>query len=234
MKIDIYVKRILAFGFYLLCGGILFAILLLSMNSLFFIHWHWLLLLTATCFTTLVLGTHFLCSSLDQIEDRVHCAGLVFRFMFVIYIFLIIYILFVFNYRVIVSAYNTIDTRKLFFKGKSNFIPFATVFQYGVGVFYNTVKTLHVVRNTIGNLLLFIPMGLFLPCIFKKYDKTNYFIITILIIRILFEIMQVLFRVGVFDVDDILLSLLGAMIGYKVYHLKFFQSFIKKLYLVES
>lgn len=234
MRIVMYMKRTLAFGFYVLCGGILFATLLLGMNSHFYIYWYWLLLLMISCFGTLVLGTHFLCSSFNQIEDKIHCALLVYRFMFVIYIFLIIFILFIFNYQVSISVNNAEYKQLDYLKEHSNFIPFTTLFQYISGVFNHTLNTSYVLRNTLGNFFLFVPMGLFLPGIFKTCKDPNKFILAILIIRILFEILQVLFKVGVFDVDDILLSFFGAIISYKVYHLNFFQYFIKKVYLVES
>ena len=57
--------------------------------------------------------------------------------------------------------------------------------------------------NLIGNILIFIPLGIFL-----KYFK----IIIILVISI--ETLQYLTKRGIFDIMDIFLNIIGASIGY--------------------
>ena len=73
--------------------------------------------------------------------------------------------------------------------------------------------------NILGNIFAFAPFGFFLPLLNKKYR--NFFVITLmsLLFSLSIESIQLVFRVGIFDVDDILLNMLGAMLGYAFYRL---------------
>ena len=68
--------------------------------------------------------------------------------------------------------------------------------------------------NILGNILAFAPFGFMLPLLNIKYRK--FFLITFL--SILFslsvEVAQMLLKVGIFDVDDILLNSIGGILGY--------------------
>ena len=67
--------------------------------------------------------------------------------------------------------------------------------------------------NVIGNICVFIPFGVFLPKLFIKCK--NVFFTTLLSFELSFcvEIIQLVTKVGSFDVDDILLNTLGGVIG---------------------
>lgn len=71
--------------------------------------------------------------------------------------------------------------------------------------------------NIWGNIACFIPFGFFLPIIFKKIK--NGVVVTILTFAfsLVVEITQLLFKIGSFDVDDLLLNTIGGVIGYCVY-----------------
>jgi glycopeptide antibiotics resistance protein len=69
------------------------------------------------------------------------------------------------------------------------------------------------VKNLFGNIVMFVPLGVIIPILNKRYLKTAYFIGLIVSILIVVESVQMLTRVGSFDVDDIILNTLGAMIG---------------------
>ncbi|MDF2842084.1 MAG: putative rane protein [Herbinix sp.] len=68
--------------------------------------------------------------------------------------------------------------------------------------------------NIIGNVLAFAPFGFLLPLLNQRYRK----FIAILSLSILFslavEAIQLYLKVGIFDVDDILLNTLGGVLGY--------------------
>lgn len=68
--------------------------------------------------------------------------------------------------------------------------------------------------NILGNILAFAPYGYFLPLLNKNYRK----FIPVLLLSLLFssavEVMQLYLRVGIFDVDDILLNTAGGVVGY--------------------
>ncbi|MBQ9156109.1 MAG: VanZ family protein [Eubacterium sp.] len=73
--------------------------------------------------------------------------------------------------------------------------------------------------NLIGNLLVFFPIGFLIPIFRTK--NTGFF--RILIDSFLFtlgiELVQLFTRVGVFDVDDLLLNTLGGLLGYMAYRI---------------
>ena len=63
-------------------------------------------------------------------------------------------------------------------------------------------------------------MGFYLPYCFKKLYYFRNYIISIAIIFIGIEIGQLLLRRGSFDIDDFILNILGAMIGYAIGKIK--------------
>lgn len=72
--------------------------------------------------------------------------------------------------------------------------------------------------NLLGNLLLFLPMGVFLPLIFKeKFNKFSKFLVFILVTVILVEVLQFITFLGSLDIDDFILNVIGAMIGFLIY-----------------
>lgn len=224
MKMEIYMKRVFAFCFYVLCGGIFFAILLLSMQSYFFFRLHWLIILMSTCFLTAIVGSYFLCSSLEQLEDKIRCTKIVYSFVLGLYIAFILFIGIVNHYHTNISMDDST------FLSSVNVVPFATIYQYIIGVFNHTLNISYIVRVTLGNLLLFAPLGIILPQVFKTCDKIHRFILIFLILRIAFEIIQFVLKIGVCNIDDVLLSLFGAILFYNVYHISFVQGFIKRVF----
>ena len=88
--------------------------------------------------------------------------------------------------------------------GHNNYNLFKELLRYKIGStgFFN---------NIIGNILLFIPFGMFL----RYYFKIK--VISLIFITILYslsiEITQILIN-RVFDIDDIILNLIGSIIGY--------------------
>lgn len=90
----------------------------------------------------------------------------------------------------------------------NNFIPFKEVTRYSIGsnLFY---------KNVIGNILLFMPYGFF-SAYYLRLDKKRLAFLLIFIVSLSIECVQLLIG-RCFDVDDILLNLVGGMIGYFVY-----------------
>ncbi|MBQ7358542.1 MAG: VanZ family protein [Lachnospiraceae bacterium] len=74
-------------------------------------------------------------------------------------------------------------------------------------------------ENLIGNIVIFIPYGLLLPLVWKKGKSLFSFLLSVLVFILGVELIQMWTNFGAFDVDDILLNLLGALIGYFVYFL---------------
>ena len=70
--------------------------------------------------------------------------------------------------------------------------------------------------NLAGNILIFIPFGFFMPMASKR---RSFFVTTVdsLALSLLIEVIQLLTKVGCFDVDDLLLNTIGGMLGYIIF-----------------
>lgn len=66
-------------------------------------------------------------------------------------------------------------------------------------------------RETLINLLLFVPLGMYLKFIFKNNKFSSVSIIILLTIG--FEILQYILHIGVSDITDIIMNTLGGIIG---------------------
>lgn len=80
------------------------------------------------------------------------------------------------------------------------------------------------------NIAMYIPLGFLLPCCFKLFEKYRYIIFTAVISAAGIEFIQVIFKIGLFEVDDIINNTLGATLGVAIYELfhKFEKSGIGK------
>lgn len=96
--------------------------------------------------------------------------------------------------------------------GPANFVPFKTILPY----FFGSKGLLIAGINLIGNIVLLFPVGLLLPLVYPSLTWKKALGLSIAT-GLIIEGMQVLFRVGIFDVDDVILNGLGVMVGYWVY-----------------
>ena len=90
----------------------------------------------------------------------------------------------------------------------SNFIPFKEMFRYEIG-------SILFFKNVIGNMLMFIPYGYFISK-FLNIKNIKKILFLSFIASTSIEITQILIG-RVFDVDDIILNILGGLIGYFLY-----------------
>ena len=71
--------------------------------------------------------------------------------------------------------------------------------------------------NIVGNMVAFMPFGFFLPIISRRSRKWYNTVSFGLIFSLILETLQLIFKVGSFDVDDMLLNTVGAGLGFLVY-----------------
>ncbi|MGE6596191.1 VanZ family protein [Bacillus proteolyticus] len=71
-----------------------------------------------------------------------------------------------------------------------------------------------VLMNTLGNVIIFIPFGFLLPLLFKQINNVKMASKIFTLFILLIESLQLLTFSGIFDIDDIILNMLGALIGY--------------------
>ena len=84
--------------------------------------------------------------------------------------------------------------------------------------------------NLVTNLLLFAPMGFFIPILFDKEIKSiKQFGIVMILITILVEIVQFITYSGSTDIDDIILNITGATIVYMLMKTKFVKRLLNKV-----
>ena len=88
---------------------------------------------------------------------------------------------------------------------------------YGVGIRTGAWNLFWL--NVMGNVCVFVPWGLFLPSLFQKCKKVFFVILLSLELSLIVEIVQLVTRVGSFDVDDLLLNTIGGWIGFIIYRL---------------
>ncbi len=69
------------------------------------------------------------------------------------------------------------------------------------------------VTNLLGNVLIFLPFGFFMPMASMRRSFLNTAFYS-LALSLTVEISQLLLKVGCFDVDDLLLNTIGGMLGY--------------------
>lgn len=77
----------------------------------------------------------------------------------------------------------------------------------------------HALINLVGNVVMFIPLGVFLPGIFMKKPNFFKFFLLITVMIVLVEVVQLFTLLGVLDIDDLILNLAGATVGYVMWKL---------------
>src|SRR3989339_819050 len=71
-------------------------------------------------------------------------------------------------------------------------------------------------KNLLGNILFFIPFGFLLPVLLSKINSAKNILIASATFSLLLELLQIFLHLGSFDIDDIFLNTVGALIGYLV------------------
>ena len=96
-------------------------------------------------------------------------------------------------------------------KYRYNLVPFKEIERFWK---YRRELGMHSFHNLAGNILGFVPAGFFIPMLWKNKRGFFFTICVTFQMSLLVEILQLIFRVGSFDVDDLLLNTFGGMLGY--------------------
>ncbi|WP_368908430.1 VanZ family protein [Bacillus wiedmannii] len=96
--------------------------------------------------------------------------------------------------------------------GLINLIPLKSTIRYLTE--FDSYNLDIVLMNTLGNVIIFIPFGFLLPLLFKQINNVKMASKIFIKFILLIESLQLLTFTGVFDIDDIILNMLGALIGY--------------------
>ena len=97
-----------------------------------------------------------------------------------------------------------------------NLVPFREISRY---IRHFRALGIYSVINLAGNVAVFVPFGMWLPILAAPARKGYHLVFYTFLLSLMIESVQLLFRVGSFDVDDIFLNTLGGLIGFILYYL---------------
>ncbi|WP_265428184.1 VanZ family protein [Chryseobacterium sp. YIM B08800] len=80
---------------------------------------------------------------------------------------------------------------------------------------HETISWLDIIRIVLGNVVMFVPFG-FLGWVFPQLKNLKSLIITFVSAIVIVEALQYFSRLGVFDVDDVLLNTFGVFLGWQI------------------
>ena len=129
------------------------------------------------------------------------------RVLFLIYAAVLIYFLFFADW------YGHAPGRAV--RSAPNLIPFREIKRY-VRRGYIIGGRL-VFLNLIGNVIGFMPFGFMLPLVSDCFRKWYRVLLGGFFLTLMVESVRLLSGIGIFDVDDMILNTLGALLGYFVY-----------------
>ena len=105
--------------------------------------------------------------------------------------------------------------------GQINFRPFQTLSRYFWVLRHSADDALrgNALVNLVGNVALFIPLGMLLPMLFPALRRFGRFFLLAVLLILALETAQLATGLGTMDVDDLLLNLPGALLGFGTWHL---------------
>ena len=118
---------------------------------------------------------------------------------------------------------------KHYFQARTNFVPFKSVAAYCKDMLRGQSR--RAVVNIFGNLAAFAPMGFFLPILFKKMKRLKSFALTVTLLVIGVEILQVALWTGSCDIDDVILNVAGAIAVFMLVQTKAFRKSLARHHL---
>lgn len=131
------------------------------------------------------------------------------KILFSIYIlFLILFVVLKFDgsFERIISLHNSIIENEKDGLRNINLIPFRTMSPY-----LENITETYAFKNIAANIVAFIPLGFFI----SNKNPKNVFKALIICLGVILsiELIQLFFKIGFFDVDDIILNFIGSLLG---------------------
>ena len=137
--------------------------------------------------------------------------------LFLGYIFLMIWLLFL--QRLPYISYEEYANK---LSENINLIPFKTIIEYLFTDKDSSSAILqHAFINLAGNIVMFIPLGFFLPLIKESCIKFRKTILLTLAIICAVELIQLFTLAGSLDIDDLILNTIGSATGYLIQNIIF-------------
>src|SRR5271170_2104757 len=96
--------------------------------------------------------------------------------------------------------------------GPGNFVPIKSI----IPLLSGRGNQLIAMVNLFGNIIPFMPIGFLAPLVVRSFSWQRALVLGV-VTGLTCEVMELVFRVGIFDVDDIILNAFGVMLGYGVF-----------------
>lgn len=124
-----------------------------------------------------------------------------------------IFLLFVFVVVKFKGSFEELGLRISAYAGEGavnyNLIPFRSI-----GTQLEYITEWWALKNILGNIIPFMPFGFLLSMVYNKVDSLFRCLAAGILFVLFVELFQFLTKLGSFDVDDIILNLLGILLGY--------------------
>ena len=193
---------------------------------------HGLLLIVGICLP-LMLGTYLYTRAFDSHEERRRVVRVSFFALFLFYCAVLLGALIISRVDYLTFAQTKANYWKNF-DLMTNFHPLETVRLYINAIKYDYIGMEIPLSNLVGNAMLFMPMAVFLPCLFRPMQKLWLFTATMLLMLVAVEALQLLLACGSCDIDDVLLNLVGTLAVFFILKIPFVHRLLVRLYLVQE
>ncbi|MDE6531543.1 MAG: VanZ family protein, partial [Lachnospiraceae bacterium] len=117
-----------------------------------------------------------------------------------------------FKYSGFITFFNNLIKRELSGFHSYNIIPFQSIWEFTKLMFSGNFS--RGFNNIIGNVFVFAPFGYFLPLLYKKCRKWKIVVLAGFFVSLFFEVCQYFLYLGSADIDDVILNLLGVVLGF--------------------
>ena len=124
-------------------------------------------------------------------------------FLFILYVLLLIYFLFFSE-----EYGRAADVERAY---RYNLIPFLEIRRFWT--YREQLGAFAVFANIAGNIIGFMPLGFILPVIIPRIRSCFFITLSGFLFSLFVEIIQLLTKVGCFDVDDLILNTVGTFLG---------------------
>lgn len=98
-----------------------------------------------------------------------------------------------------------------------NLIPFQEIKRFIV--YWDTIGAYYSFVNLAGNIIAFMPFGALIRWVINQKTRWYQAVGYTFLFSLCVELLQLTARVGVFDVDDLILNTLGGLFGFWVYYI---------------
>lgn len=96
-----------------------------------------------------------------------------------------------------------------------NLVPFHEIVRFYT--YWKQVGFVSAFLNLAGNLVGFVPFGILVPMVSRRMRSWKRIVRAGFGLTLILEILQLILKAGIFDVDDILLNTVGALLGYQIF-----------------